>query len=154
MSKIKITTLEKITRIEQNKIRGVPKYNEVICHSMRKSNVVNQHSSLDNTNTSGMQHKYAMKAERTNNGDGCYCIQFSSSLHVTRLTCLHDVSTSPNHLVPTFLQHQHLNQSDDDLIDPNQLWSEHQKKKLGSSHSSMKVEEPVQAHFYSDIKLR
>lgn len=43
----------------------------------------------------------------------------SSSLHLTRLTCLQEVNTSPSPRVPDFVLQHHPNHSDGDSMDPN-----------------------------------
>ncbi|RDX99982.1 hypothetical protein CR513_16887, partial [Mucuna pruriens] len=52
----------------------------------------------------------------------------SSSLHLTRLTCLQEVNISPNHQYQRSLPHHHLSHSGGDPIDPNQLLPEHQQR--------------------------
>jgi len=73
----------------------------------------------------------------------------SSSLHLTRLTCLQEVNISPNH--QHLLPHHHWSHSGGDPIDPNQCLPEHQQRPealLENTYAGV----PVQGCFYSDKK--
>lgn len=70
----------------------------------------------------------------------------SSSLHLTRLTCLQEVDTSPSHQILHFLPHHYLTHWDDVLLAPNLLKHEVLKTKA-SFDWNIVIEPPTQGHF-------
>jgi len=77
----------------------------------------------------------------------------SSSLHLTRLTCLQEVNISPNHQHQHQLPHHHWSHSGGDPIDPNQCLPDHQQRPealLESTYAGV----PVQGRFYSNKKMQ
>ena len=77
---------------------------------------------------------------------------FSSSLHLTRLTCFQEVNISPNHLLPHCLHQHHPNVSDVDSTYPI-LLSVDQEKPLVSFHGDMWAVALIQVHFCSGRKI-